>query len=242
MFWEIRDAVGEVAARRLSKAGAAFAVALVAFTAPTFVGSAAAGDAILAFGARIAGDDARTRIVIDLDRTPQFSVHYLANPTRVVVDLPATAFGFPAKDLEARGLFSDIRYGTMDEDSARIVLTATKPVKLVLAEVQPDEGGKGQRLVLDAEMAPASEYAELVKQQRWTAEDTDNNVGPVVPLEKNSNFLIAVDAGHGGIDTGAVASDGSTPEKDITLAFAKALGRSPQSRTRHQGVSHPRQG
>ncbi|WP_442201209.1 N-acetylmuramoyl-L-alanine amidase [Rhizobium sp. RAF56] len=223
MFWEIRDAVGEVAARRLSKAGAAFAVALVAFTAPTFVGSAAAGDAILAFGARIAGDDARTRIVIDLDRTPQFSVHYLANPTRVVVDLPATAFGFPAKDLEARGLFSDIRYGTMDEDSARIVLTATKPVKLVLAEVQPDEGGKGQRLVLDAEMAPASEYAELVKQQRWTAEDTDNNVGPVVPLEKNSNFLIAVDAGHGGIDTGAVASDGSTPEKDITLAFAKAL-------------------
>ncbi|MGO4437473.1 N-acetylmuramoyl-L-alanine amidase [Rhizobium sp. RAF56] len=196
---------------------------MVAFTAPTFVGSAAAGDAILAFGARIAGDDARTRIVIDLDRTPQFSVHYLANPTRVVVDLPATAFGFPAKDLEARGLFSDIRYGTMDEDSARIVLTATKPVKLVLAEVQPDEGGKGQRLVLDAEMAPASEYAELVKQQRWTAEDTDNNVGPVVPLEKNSNFLIAVDAGHGGIDTGAVASDGSTPEKDITLAFAKAL-------------------
>lgn len=210
-------------ASRLQKKGMALALALMALAAPSFAGNAAADNAVLAFGARIAGDDARTRIVIDLDRAPKISVHYLANPTRVVVDLPATAFGFPAKDLQARGLFSDIRYGTMDEDSARIVLTATKPVKLVLAEVQPDEGGKGQRLVLDAEMAPPAEYAELVKQQRWTAEDTENNVGPVVPAVKGSDFLIAVDAGHGGIDTGAIASDGATPEKEITLAFAKAL-------------------
>jgi len=195
----------------------------MALAAPGFAATAAAADTVLAFGARIAGDDARTRIVIDLDRAPKFSVHYLANPTRVVVDLPTTAFGFPAKDLQARGLFSDIRYGTMDEDSARIVLTAVKPVKLVLAEVQPDEGGKGQRLVLDAEMAPAEEYAELVKRQTWTAADTADNVGPVMPTEKGSDFLIAVDAGHGGIDTGAIASDGSTPEKEITLAFARTL-------------------
>ena len=187
--------------------------------------SFAASDPVLAYGARIAGDDARTRIVIDLDRAPTFSVHYLADPVRVVIDLPAMAFGFPAKDLEARGLFKDIRYGTMDANSARIVLTAAKPVKVVVAKVQADESGKGQRFVLDAEMVPPDQYADLVKQQSWTSADTIKDVGPVAPVEKasSSDFLIAVDAGHGGIDTGAIASDGVTPEKQITLAFAKAL-------------------
>src|SRR6478752_5104028 len=99
----------------------------------------AGGEPLLAYGARIVGDDARTRIVIDFDRAPPFSIHYIANPERVVVDLPATAFGFPASDLQARGLFKDIRYGTMDEDSERIVLTATRPVRVTLAKVQADE-------------------------------------------------------------------------------------------------------
>lgn len=187
--------------------------------------AAAVADPILAYGARIAGDDARTRVVIELDRAPSVAVHYLADPPRVVVDLPATAFGFPAKDLDARGLFTAIRYGTMDKDSARIVLTAAKPAKLVMARVQQNESGKGYRLVLDAEMVPPEQYADLVRKQTWTDEDTAADVGPVVPVEnvKPSDFLIAVDAGHGGIDAGAMASDGSTPEKQITLAFAKAL-------------------
>jgi N-acetylmuramoyl-L-alanine amidase len=210
--------------RALRTAIAALAVTVLSIVSPLTTAEAAA-DPVLAYGARIAGDDARTRIVIDMDREPAFSVHYLDNPVRVVIDLPATAFGFPAADLKPIGLFKDIRYGTMDEDSARIVLTATKPVKLVMAKVQPDESGKGHRLVLDAEMVPAGQFAELVKQQSWTNDDTARDVGPVVPMEKPdpSTFLVAVDAGHGGIDTGATASDGVTQEKEITLAYAKLL-------------------
>lgn len=207
---------------RIVIALAVFAAAIGSLFTPA---AATSPDPILAYAARIAGDDARTRVVIDLDREPKFAVHYLADPPRIVVDLPATAFGFPAKDLDARGLFKTIRYGTMDADSARIVLTAIKPVKLVVARVQADESGKGHRLVLDAEMVPADQFADLVKKQSWTAADTEADVGPVVPVQnvKPNDFLIAVDAGHGGIDTGAIASDGTTPEKQITLAFAKAL-------------------
>jgi len=204
------------------------AVALTMMALPILsppAAAVAAADPLLAYGARIAGDDARTRIVIDLDREPTFSVHYLDNPVRIIIDLPATAFGFPAADLKPIGLFKDIRYGTMDEDSARIVLTATKPVKLVMAKVQPDENGKGHRLVLDAEMLPAGQFADLIKQQSWTNDDTAKDVGPVAPIEKAdpSTFLVAVDAGHGGIDAGATASDGVTQEKEITLTFAKLL-------------------
>ncbi|MET0746777.1 MAG: N-acetylmuramoyl-L-alanine amidase [Rhizobium sp.] len=206
-------------------ASAANVVPAVSAPAAAALAAVPSADPILAYGARIAGDDARTRVVIELDRPPSFTVHYLADPPRVVVDLPATAFGFPIKDLEARGLFRDIRYGTMDKDSARIVLTAIKPVKLVVARVQANETGKGSRLVLDAEMLPPEQFADLIKRQTWTDEDTAADVGPVVPVEnvRPSDFLIAVDAGHGGIDAGAMASDGTTPEKQITLAFAKAL-------------------
>ncbi len=217
----MRHAV-ESGVRALRFAMAAFALTILMSFVPSGPAGAAA-DPLLAYGARIAGDDARTRIVIDMDREPTFSVHYLNNPVRVVVDLPATAFGFPAADLKPAGLFKDIRYGTMDANSARIVLTAKKPVKLVMAKGQADENGKGHRLVLDAEMLPPEQFAELVKQQSWTAADTAKDVGPVEPTQKAdpNTFLVAVDAGHGGIDAGATGTDGVTQEKDITLAFAK---------------------
>lgn len=186
---------------------------------------------MLAYGARIVGDDARTRIVIDFDHEPRFSVHYIANPERIVIDLPATAFGFPAKDLAARGLFKDIRYGKMDEESARIVLTTAGPVKLALAKVQADEAGKGHRLVLDAEMIDKQAFAELVKTQTWNdrawndrseAAQTTSAI-PAAEKAAPGDFVIAVDAGHGGIDTGAIGVDTKTEEKQVTLAFAKAL-------------------
>ncbi|MDR6899685.1 N-acetylmuramoyl-L-alanine amidase [Rhizobium miluonense] len=208
--------------RALRLAAAAFALVILV-SVSAFAPAAAADASVLAYGARIAGDDARTRIVIDMDRAPTFTVHYLDNPVRIVVDLPSTAFGFPAGSLKPTGLFKDIRYGTMDADSARIVLTAKKPVKLVTGKVQADESGKGQRLVLDAEMLPAEQFAELVNKQSWTSDDTAKDVGPVEPAQKADPnvFLVAVDAGHGGIDAGATGTDGVTQEKDITLAFAK---------------------
>lgn len=239
IFWDFKNSVkinmgrvghlvkglrhaAETGVRALRLAVATFALMMLAALLP-FAAANAAADPLLAYGARIAGDDARTRIVIDMDREPTFSVHYLDNPVRVVVDLPATAFGFPAADLKATGLFKDIRYGTMDADSARIVLTAKKPVKLVMAKAQANEDGKGSRLVLDAEMLPAEQFADLVKKQSWTSDDTARDVGPVESTQKAdpNTFLVAVDAGHGGIDAGATGSDGVTQEKDITLAFAK---------------------
>ncbi|MQY48252.1 AMIN domain-containing protein [Rhizobiales bacterium RZME27] len=173
---------------------------------------------LLAFGARIAGDDARTRVVLDFDGKPTFSVHYVSNPDRVVIDLPATAFGFSPQELTARGLFKDIRYGAMGEASARLVLTAIRPVKLVMAEVQKNDD-HGYRLVLDAEMTTDKAFVEMVRKQVW---DTPGDVNAISEA-KDDVFTIAIDAGHGGIDAGATGADGKVQEKNITLAFAQAL-------------------
>ena len=50
---------------------------------------------LIAYNALLVGDDARARLVVDFDRKPEFSYHYLKDPARVVITLPATAFGFP---------------------------------------------------------------------------------------------------------------------------------------------------
>lgn len=180
----------------------------------------------LAYGARIAGDDARTRLVIDFDRKPEFSVHYVDNPVRIIVDLPLTSFGLKPDELKARGLFTDIRYGTMGASSSRLVLTAAKPVSLASAKVQEDEEGKGFRLVLDAAMAKTEDFKALLEQQKWngtTASVTGKSgrVPDAAPVA--GAFVVAIDAGHGGIDTGAIGVATRTEEKHVTLAFAREL-------------------
>ncbi len=179
---------------------------------------------LLAYGARIAGDDARTRVVIDFDRKPEFSIHYVANPVRIIVDLPETSFGLKPEDIQARGLFSDIRYGGMGAGSSRIVLTAKRPVGVALAEVKADESGKGFRLIIDAEFVRQDRFSELLEQQKWSTAQTTTKTGRLAtPATDDGSFVIAVDAGHGGIDTGAVGIVTKTEEKKVTLAFAEEM-------------------
>lgn len=187
-------------------------------------------DPLAAYAARIVGDRARTRIVLEFDRKPEIAVRYIARPDRIVVDLPSTVFTFPEADLEARGLFRDIRYGSMDADSARLVLTADRPARLVASEVKANESGEGYRLVLDAEMVSQQDFEKLVKDQTWMTASVDttataqrgDRIAQSEPAAPGA-FVIAIDAGHGGIDAGATGAATKTQEKEITLAFAKAL-------------------
>ncbi|BCH59912.1 N-acetylmuramoyl-L-alanine amidase [Agrobacterium vitis] len=188
--------------------------------------NAFSADRLAAFAARIAGDDARTRIVMDFDQKPETTVRYIGNPDRIVVDLPATVFGFPAEALVARGLFRDIRFGSIDATHSRIVLTTARPAKLVLTDIRKNDEGQGFRLILDAEMTDNDTFSKLVASQAWEADAYSNVKSPRIEQAApapDGEFLIAVDAGHGGIDTGATGKTTNTPEKTVTLGFARAL-------------------
>ncbi|MGQ3213983.1 MAG: N-acetylmuramoyl-L-alanine amidase [Shinella sp.] len=182
---------------------------------------------LLAFSARMAGDDARTRLIIDFDRKPEFKVHYVANPYRVLIDLPETDFGIKAEQLEARGIFSEIRYGTMAAGRSRIVLTASRPVGVVLAEVQEEQGAASYRLVIDAAIVTDQVFQGQMEKQSWqeaSAPTAAEQTPVMLPGSKaDGPFVIAVDAGHGGIDNGARGGVTKTEEKHVTLAFAQQL-------------------
>lgn len=195
--------------------------------APVVGNATDSGQRLLAHSARIIGDEARTRIVMDFNEEPEFDVHYLDGPTRIVVDFPAVDFAFPTKDLAPTGLFSDIRFGNMGEGNARLVLTAKKPVQVAIAETKAEDGGKLFSFVLDTEIASKQKFAELMKSQTWRAPSpvTTASVAPEIneKTSRQADFMIAVDAGHGGIDAGAKGGTTGTEEKVITLSFAKEL-------------------
>jgi len=200
---------------------AALAVAAVAFAVPV-----RAASPLLAFAARIAGDEHRTRLVIDFDHEPEVSVHYVDSPPRVLVDLPATAFAFPKEMLQPRGVFQHIRYGAMGPGRARIVLGSEAPVRIDMKKIVENGAGNGYRLVLDAVKVSDDTFAELLKSQSWSPDasggEGEEKKVALAPDRPGDQFTVVVDAGHGGIDSGALGISG-TLEKDVTLAFAKAF-------------------
>lgn len=183
---------------------------------------------LIAYAARIAGDEARTRLVIDFDRRPEFELHYTADPNRLIIDIPDTDFGFDESDLAATGLFSEIRYGRMGEGASRIVMTMKRPTRAVLADVQDDGAGQGFRLVVDCEVVTTEAFVELLNKQQWMGSEKiaggkGDRLSATQEKSAENAFVVAVDAGHGGIDAGAKGAVTDVEEKVITLDFARVL-------------------
>lgn len=197
--------------------------ALVAAQPSSGVAADAETAPLLAFSARVAGDDARTRLVIAFDRKPDFSIHYVADPVRVVIDLPETSFGLKPESLDPRGLFNAIRYGGMGAGASRLVLSANGPTEITEAKVLPEEDGSGYRLVLDAERIDRARFEKLLSEQQWKGSARAVKADRPSAPPKAGTFVIAVDAGHGGIDTGAIGGTSRIEEKRVTLDFARVL-------------------
>jgi N-acetylmuramoyl-L-alanine amidase len=175
---------------------------------------------------RIGGDDKQTRFVVDLNRKVDLVVFTLADPYRVVVDLPQTSFKFPAKTGEqGRGLVKAFRFGLIMQGGSRIVLDAKGPVRLDKAFVLDAAEGQPARLVLDLVATDrASFMRSLALGNRPAAQSASVKPSEPPPPKPDGDArpLIVLDPGHGGIDNGTRGSGGEL-EKDVVLAFAQTL-------------------
>ena len=99
---------------------------------------------------RIGGDDKQTRFVMDLSQKIDLAAFTLADPYRVVIDLPQVTFKLPPKAGEqGRGLVKAFRYGLIMQGGSRIVLDTKGPVRIDKAFVLDAADGQPARLVLD---------------------------------------------------------------------------------------------
>ena len=197
-------------------------------------GPVAVSNLPVASDARLAGDAKQTRFVLDLDRTIQFRAFPLADPYRVVVDIPEVSFRLPAGvGAAGRGLVKAFRYGLVMPGGSRIVFDLTGPAKIANSYMLEAANGQPPRLVLELEevdrttfvqsLAPESrpELKPAIADATASVAVPVEAVAPPKPATSDSRPVIVIDAGHGGIDNGTQASGES--EKNIVLGFALAL-------------------
>jgi N-acetylmuramoyl-L-alanine amidase len=104
----------------------------------------------IAADARLAGDSKQTRFVLDLDKTIPFRAFALADPYRIVVDIPQVDFRLASGTGAAgRGLVKAFRYGLVMPGGSRIVFDLTGPAKVANSYVLDAANGQPPRLVLE---------------------------------------------------------------------------------------------
>ncbi|NIL93402.1 MAG: AMIN domain-containing protein [Woeseiaceae bacterium] len=170
-----------------------------------FVSTAQAGTTVE--NIRIWAEGGKTRVVLDLSRPAQHTIFTLRNPERLVVDLkqgrlsPSLESDLPGSAGSVKGIRSAIK----SDGQLRVVLDLNADVRSRSFTAGPN-GTYGDRLVIDLErsgsLQPVKRASEAYKPGR--------------------DIIVAVDAGHGGHDPGAVGK-ARTREKDVALAISRRL-------------------
>src|SRR5262245_43806660 len=108
-----------------------------------------AADLPVASDVRLGGDDTQTRLIVDLSRKIDIRSFTLANPYRVVMDMPQVTFQFPAKAGElGRGLIKAFRFGLVMQGGSRMVIDLARPAQVDMAFVLDPINDQPARLVL----------------------------------------------------------------------------------------------
>ncbi|OCC06446.1 hypothetical protein BA190_03450 [Labrys sp. WJW] len=190
--------------------------------------AAVASSSLTASDARLAGDDKRTRLIVDLHGSVNelnFRVFVLPDPYRVVVDLPQIEFGMPPETgKQGRGVVSAYRFGLIAPGKSRIVLDLTEPAavdKSFLLDALDDQPA---RLVIDLVKTDRAAFLRTAASQKSSdmSAHPQPSSPPLLPESQPGRPVVVVDPGHGGIDMGATSKSGEQ-EKTIVLEFAKRL-------------------
>jgi len=154
----------------------------------------------------------KTRVVLDLDRQVDYTVFSLDEPDRLVVDIDGTRMRIdPELNPEHSGVVQRVRHGVRAGKDLRVVFDLSETARAKSFLLDPT-GSYGHRLVLDLFPKTARSASERVRQVARSLPDD------------NRDMIVAIDAGHGGEDPGAIGPSGMY-EKNIVFALARELER-----------------
>jgi len=170
----------------------------------------------------------KTRIVFDVSEDVRYAVFTLKKPLRFVVDIENAdlSIDLPVMRPDNQHVYA-IRSGQPEAGLLRFVFELKKPLKNRSFVLSPNEL-YGHRLVVDLiDPSGAPELVPVAVPESPiitpSIADTDRTRSPSTVIAPPPNpLLIAIDAGHGGEDPGAIGYRGSH-EKKITLSIAKQL-------------------
>lgn len=151
-----------------------------------------------------------TRLVFDLSGPVEHKLFTLKSPDRLVIDVESSSLkgSFSKLDL-AKTPIKNIRSAQRNKHDLRVVLDLSKSVK-PRSFVLKKQSGKNDRLVLDL-------YDKAVSTATVKTVDT-------TAQGRKRDVIIAIDAGHGGEDPGAIGPR-KLREKDVVFKISKELER-----------------
>ena len=167
-----------------------------------------------------------TRVVLELSARTAHSVMTLTNPDRIVIDLSDARLAPAARRAPAgSGVIKQVRMAH-NPSGERIVLDLSRSMR-PRSVLSAASGRSGYRLVVEL----AGRGGAISDPQAPAREAPPRDAAPEsaeAPIKVEHarpaarDLIIAIDAGHGGDDPGAIGKNG-TREKDVTLAIARAL-------------------
>jgi N-acetylmuramoyl-L-alanine amidase len=179
------------------------------------------------------------RLVFDMTAPAEYEIFTLSDPERLVIDFKNTTLPrLPA--FAETALLKKIRSAPRHQQDLRVVLDLKQAAQAKSFTVAPADG-YGHRLILDIRPRQAAKNPQNPAPVKITVTPKPQPrtltpsppvshsppavSAPILPLAHQAgrrNLIIAVDAGHGGIDPGAIGKNG-TREKTVVLAIAREL-------------------
>jgi N-acetylmuramoyl-L-alanine amidase len=175
---------------------------------------------------RLGGDDKEMRFVVDFSHKIDIRAFTLANPYRVVIDMPQVIFQFPPKTGEkGRGLVKAFRYGLVMQGGSRMVLDLVRPARIEKAFVLEPGNEQPARLVLDLAAVDRDAFMRAIALDNRSPEAAQppRRGEPEHKAGGDPRPLVVIDPGHGGIDIGTRLAPTDNPEKNLVLDFGLIL-------------------
>lgn len=210
-----------------------------------------AGEVVKYESMRLGQEPGRINLVLDLSGAAQFKYFTLNDPDRFVIDLMDVQRTGKQSTVNFNGSpIKGVRTSPRNERDLRLVVDLTHSNVKARAYMLPAAGKDDHRLVIEftnveemKKLAPVAAKSvsapvvaksvpavpepavpakqEPLKQElaKQTPVVTEQEVFASAPLR---DIVVAIDAGHGGVDPGAIGDSG-TYEKEVVLAVAKRL-------------------
>ena len=163
-------------------------------------------------GVELSADADSAQLTLDLTDAAAQKLFTLDHPDRLVIDLPHTLLMHGVRAPAPSGVVTAVRFGPQPHGTLRVVVELRSALP---AHATWGTGSPGRELTVSLGQ-PRMAMAALAPAGPRSVRATH------APGDGDRDVIVAVDAGHGGVDPGAIGH-GGTREKDVTLAIARAL-------------------